>query len=572
MQTIAKEGMPTRVQSLVFELKAACFRVRRGLGDLRRQPQRFSIGAIDAELPVVAESRSLLYASQLGAEFGLQAGKVQNLRIAAQHLNGLTIPAGQVFSFWRHVPRPTRRRGFVAGRELREGCVIPNVGGGLCQLSNALYDAALKAGLEIVERHGHSRILPGSMASDGRDATIFWNYVDLRFQAASAIQLEVLLGRGELVVRFRSRSARPAEPGSATPRTAPPGDAVESCETCGVTSCFRHPETLDLDRSALSAWLVDAYWPEHDRYLRDHRTDRDWLFVPSTRGRYAWDCDGFAERREAPWLVARRSITSRRLAAQGARRQRALLGFDESLAKSYASRIPAAATHLIVSQNLLPFLWRDGVLGGRSFDVLMTRLPMSELQATLDRAALRWPDSPTLADFRADPALLTAEKNALAEARHWISPHSAIAKLAGDRAIKLDWQLPEPAATTRTGNRLLFPATTLGRKGAWELRELGIPLTIAGPDLEAPDFWNGREIERLPNFSLDGVRAVVLPAWVENQPRRLLQAIATNIPVIASDACGLAGMPGVTTFDPGDINALRAAIDAKAAPTNPTPA
>ncbi len=193
----------------------------------------------------------------------------------------------------------------------------------------------------------------------------------------------------------------------------------------------------------------------------------------------------------------------------------------------------------------------------------MTRLPMAELQATLDRAAQRWPDSPTLADFRADPALLAAELAALAAARHWITPHSEIARLAGDRAIKLDWHLPETDRHTITGDRLLFPAATLGRKGAWELRDLAKshPITICGAELEEPGFWDGIEIERQHGFDLDGVRALVLPAWVENQPRRLLQAIVAGVPVIASDACGLAGIPGVTSFPPGDIKALQTAID-----------
>jgi len=66
-----------------------------------------------------------------------------------------------------HVGARRALRGFVAGRELREGCVIPSLGGGLCQLSNALYDAALKAGVEIVERHAHSQVIPASLAEVG---------------------------------------------------------------------------------------------------------------------------------------------------------------------------------------------------------------------------------------------------------------------------------------------------------------------------------------------------------------------------------------------------------------------
>jgi glycosyltransferase involved in cell wall biosynthesis len=54
---------------------------------------------------------------------------------------------------------------------------------------------------------------------------------------------------------------------------------------------------------------------------------------------------------------------------------------------------------------------------------------------------------------------------------------------------------------------------------------------------------------------------VVLPAWVEHQPRALLRAIAAGVPVIASRACGVEGLPGVRTIAAGDVDGLRAAID-----------
>ena len=47
-------------------------------------------------------------------------------------------------------------RGFATGRMLREGCPIPAIGGGLGQLSNALYEVALASGCRILERHAHS--------------------------------------------------------------------------------------------------------------------------------------------------------------------------------------------------------------------------------------------------------------------------------------------------------------------------------------------------------------------------------------------------------------------------------
>lgn len=265
--------------------------------------------------------------------------------------------------------------------------------------------------------------------------------------------------------------------------------------------------------------------------------------------------------RQAPWFVAARSWRSRRLAQQGAARQRALLEMDAALARHYSRQLPFAATHLVVSQTLLPFLWREGVLGGRSFDVLMTRLPLAELQAALDRAAEAWPQSPTLADFRADPALLEAESAALAAARRWITPHGRIAALAGAKAERTAWRMPpSPVPAPRTGGGILFPASTLGRKGAYELRqaarELGLGVTLGGPVLEAADFWAGVDTRPAAGDGLAGSAAVVLPTWVEDQPRRLLRALASGVPVIASDACGIEGHPNLHIVPCGDVAAL----------------
>src|SRR6185312_8534312 len=450
----ADRALPSRRQAALFVGKAWCFRAKRWLRDpAGRRPQRLERQPLAADARRLGASQSPLYATGATAEQALQAGKVQNLRLAARYLHGLVIPAGGVFSFWAQVPRPTRRLGFVRGRELREGCVIASVGGGLCQLSNALYDAALTAGCAIVERHAHSRRLPGSMAALGRDATIFWNYVDLRFRAPVDCQLEVMLDRDKLTVALRALGAAS---GTSLPvarefQSPDPGaeDATGSCDSCGMTSCFRNePAPARLPASG-AAWLVDAWWPEFDAYLRERAGPHDQLFTPldSARlgiGPYRWNSARFAAVRQAPWLVAARSWRSRRLARQGAARQRALLEMDEALARHYARSLPFAATHLVVSQTLLPFLWRAGALGGRSFDVLMTRLPLAALQATLDRAAQAWPQSPTLADFRADPALLEAESEALAAARRWITPHSEVARLAGSKAEKLAWHMPKP--------------------------------------------------------------------------------------------------------------------------------
>ena len=185
------QNIPSRREALLFRFKSSLLQIRRRFNDATGpRVRKYSPGDALAERPVIAESKTLLWTETGPEERFLVAGKIQNLRLAVSEIDGVEIPAGEVFSFWKNVGRTTRGRGFVPGRELREGCIIPNIGGGLCQLSNALYDAALKANFEIVERHAHTRVIAGSLAEQGRDATVFWNYVDLRFCSPQPFRIE----------------------------------------------------------------------------------------------------------------------------------------------------------------------------------------------------------------------------------------------------------------------------------------------------------------------------------------------------------------------------------------------
>ena len=192
--------------AIVFAVKAGLLRVKRAVRDAgdpaaRRRP--FSpLAGICMAGDVLAEVATPLYTDSDPKERGLQLGKVQNLRIGAKAIDGARLEAGQVFSFWAQVGQPTRARGFVEGRELRQGCIIPTVAGGLCQLSNSLFRAAREAGCEIVERHGHTSPILNSPFPPGEDATVFWNYVDLRFRARQAMAVRVRLSADELIVRL----------------------------------------------------------------------------------------------------------------------------------------------------------------------------------------------------------------------------------------------------------------------------------------------------------------------------------------------------------------------------------
>ena len=94
-------------------------------------------------------------------------------------------------------------------------------------------------------------------------------------------------------------------------------------------------------------------------------------------------------------------------------------------------------------------------------------------------------------------------------------------------------------------------------------RALRLRLTLMGPVLESADFWDGVEVEQLPRSDsswLDGVAVVVLPAWIEGRPVRLLQALQAGIPVIATPACGLPAQANLTIVAAGDSAALERAL------------
>ena len=94
------------------------------------------------------------------------------------------------------------------------------------------------------------------------------------------------------------------------------------------------------------------------------------------------------------------------------------------------------------------------------------------------------------------------------------------------------------------------------------LAGLDVELVAMGSKLEGADFWKGVRIAAPEAHWLDGADIVVFPTFVENQPRRLLAALAAGVPVIATLACGLGPREGLTLVSAGNAAALREALEA----------
>jgi vancomycin resistance protein YoaR len=101
-----------------------------------------------------------------------------NARLAANALDGAVIPPGGAFSFNKRVNSWSVDQGYVKAPVSFDGELLPAFGGGVCQTSTTLYNAALLAGLGIAERHHH--VFAPHYVAPGRDAAVAYPNIDLR--------------------------------------------------------------------------------------------------------------------------------------------------------------------------------------------------------------------------------------------------------------------------------------------------------------------------------------------------------------------------------------------------------
>lgn len=105
--------------------------------------------------------------------------RLSNIRLAMSIINGTCLHPGEQFSFNETVGERSEQRGFSMATAYSSGTVTEEVGGGICQVSTTLFNAAVKADLKIDERHSHS--LTVSYVDLGKDAAVDWSSKDLKF-------------------------------------------------------------------------------------------------------------------------------------------------------------------------------------------------------------------------------------------------------------------------------------------------------------------------------------------------------------------------------------------------------
>ncbi len=157
-----------------------------------RQPQRSTVQATAMGITGTVATYETFY--------GGEANRIHNVQLVAHLVDGKLIAPGETFSFNGATGERSAEKGFLEAPVIINGELQTGLGGGVCQVSTTVFNAAYEAGLPIVERTNHALYI--SHYPLGRDATVNYPDVDLKFSNDTGhwLLLRTFVGSSSLTV------------------------------------------------------------------------------------------------------------------------------------------------------------------------------------------------------------------------------------------------------------------------------------------------------------------------------------------------------------------------------------
>ena len=168
-------------------------------------------------IPVTEEKLSQLTQEQLQAinrvlgvfttYFGPDENRSANIAHAAAALEGKMLAPGEAFSFNQTTGLRSYENGYLEAPVFLNGKLVPDAGGGVCQVSSTLFGAVLRAGLSVTDRSCH--FAPVAYVPIGQDATVADQAIDFCFQnqLTKPIYLHTVYAPGEVTVYVLGNAA-----------------------------------------------------------------------------------------------------------------------------------------------------------------------------------------------------------------------------------------------------------------------------------------------------------------------------------------------------------------------------
>lgn len=139
---------------------------------------------------------------QFSTSFNDSTSRGSNIHVAGETTSGILLMPGETFSYNKHTGARNWVNGYKSAPVIVGGKVTNGEGGGVCQVSTTIYNAALISGLTIDEVHNHS--LPSRYAPRGRDATVSYGYTDLKFSNpfTHPVYIKNIVGNGAITSKI----------------------------------------------------------------------------------------------------------------------------------------------------------------------------------------------------------------------------------------------------------------------------------------------------------------------------------------------------------------------------------
>lgn len=139
---------------------------------------------------------------------GGDAGRTLNVETGASHIGGTLTEPGEEISADALMAPYTEENGYAMAASYENNEVVESMGGGICQVSTTLYNALLRAEIEITERNAHSMLV--SYVEPSMDAAIAGDVKDLKFRnnLENPIYIEAVLSGGTVTFRIYGKETR----------------------------------------------------------------------------------------------------------------------------------------------------------------------------------------------------------------------------------------------------------------------------------------------------------------------------------------------------------------------------
>lgn len=227
-------------------LAAGTARARLALAEARAEPTAETLAAMRLERRIVTFETAFN---------PRETARVDNILLAAGAIDGTLLAPGEVFSFNEVVGPRTFERGYQDAPVIINGKLVPDVGGGVCQVSSTLHVAFLMTGMERVAARNHS--IPISYLPMGWDAAVAGDWLDLRYRNNTG---------GHVYIRMEV-----PRPGRLQVSLYGPSDvAVREIETEIVET--RAPETRVVVDAGLGEGVTQVLQPGRPTYVVDTYT------------------------------------------------------------------------------------------------------------------------------------------------------------------------------------------------------------------------------------------------------------------------------------------------------------